>query len=202
MQKGLASFYVTSGKQRRNSALTSRCYTREAMKSPPPAPSGCSVRPAEGRDLPAINEIYNDAVLNSAATFDTEPATLEERRQWLVERSRPYAVFVAEREGEVVGWASIGPFRAKPAYRFSVEDTVYVREDVRGDGVGSLLLRRLLKAAAENGFHTVIARIAAPNPVSERLHRRLGFRRVGVEREVGYKFERWLDVVVMQKVLA
>ena len=102
----------------------------------------------------------------------------------------------------MVGWAAIKPFASKPAYRFTAENTAYVRADMRGKGIGKALLGRLLEVAAENGFRTVIARIAAPNPASVRLHRRFGFRRVGVEREVGRKFDRWLDVVVMQKALA
>ncbi len=161
-----------------------------------------AVRAAEDGDLPAIADIYNDAVLNSTATFDTEPATLAESEQWLRDRSHPYAVLVAEGGGEMVGWAALKAFASKPAYRFTAENTVYVRADMRGKGVGNALLGRLLEAAAENGFRTVIARIAAPNPASVRLHRRFGFRRVGVEREVGRKFGRWLDVVVMQKALA
>ena len=161
-----------------------------------------TVRAAEDSDLPAIADIYNDAVLNSTATFDTEPSTPAEFEQWLRDRSHPYAVLVAEGGGEVVGWAAIKPFASKPAYRFTAENTVYVRADRRGKGVGKALLGRLLETAAENGFRTVIARIAAPNPASVRLHRRFGFRRVGVEREVGRKFDRWLDVVVMQKALA
>ncbi len=101
----------------------------------------------------------------------------------------------------MVGWAALKAFASKPAYRFTAENTVYVRADMRARGVGKALMGRLLEVAAENSFRTVIARIAAPNPASVRLHRRLGFRRVGVEREVGRKFERWLDVVVMQKLL-
>ncbi|MCH7997918.1 MAG: N-acetyltransferase [Chloroflexi bacterium] len=161
-----------------------------------------TVRAAEDGDLSAIADTYNDAVLNSTATFDTEPATPAEFEQWLRDRSHPYAVLVAEGGGEVVGWAALKPFASKPAYRFTAENTVYVRADMRGKDVGKALLGRLLEAAAENGFRTVIARIAAPNPASVRLHRRFGFRRVGVEREVGRKFGRWLDVVVMQKALA
>ncbi len=172
------------------------------MKSQSSASDASVIRPADAADLPAIAEIYNDAVLNSTATFDTEPATLEETEQWLRDRSHPYAVLVAARGDEVVGWAALKAFASKPAYRFTVENTVYVRTDMQGGGIGALLLARLLEVAADNGFHVVIARIAEGNPTSERLHRRLGFRRVGVEREVGRKFERWLGVVVMQKVLA
>ncbi len=172
------------------------------MEVRPSKPSVYTVRAAGDGDLPAIADIYNDAVLNSTATFDTEPATPAEFKQWLRDRSHPYAVLVAEGGGEVVGWAALRAFASKPAYRFTAENTVYVRADMRGKGVGKALLGRLLEAAAENGFRTVIARIAAPNPASVRLHRRFGFRRVGVEREVGRKFGRWLDVVVMQKALA
>ena len=161
-----------------------------------------TVRVAEDGDLPAIADIYNDAVLNSTATFDTEPTTLEGQQRWLGEHRHPYAVLVAEQADEVVGGAALKAFASKPAYRFTAENTVYVRAEMRGKGVGKTLLGRLLEAAAENGFRTVIARIAAPNPASVRLHRRFGFRRVGVEREVGRKFGRWLDVVVMQKALA
>ena len=172
------------------------------MEVRPSESSVYTVRAVEDSDLPAIADIYNDAVLNSTATFDTDPATPAEFEQWLRDRSHPYAVLVAEGGGQVVGWAALKPFASKPAYRFTAENTVYVRADMRGWGVGKALLGRLLEVAAENGFRTVIARIAAPNPVSIRLHRRFGFRRVGVEREVGRKFGRWLDVVVMQKALA
>ena len=172
------------------------------MKSLSPASDACVIRPAYAADLPAIGEIYNGAVLHSTATFDVEPWTEDEQGRWLQQHGHPYAVLVADQKGEVMGWASLGPYRSKAAYRFTAEDSVYVRSDVQGGGIGALLLARLLEVAADNGFHAVIARIVDGNPTSERLHRRLGFRRVGVEREVGRKFERWLDVVVMQKLLA
>ena len=161
-----------------------------------------TVRRAEASDLAAIAGIYDDAVLNSTATFDVEPWTEAERGRWLRGHSHPYTILVAINGDELVGWASLSPFRSKSAYRLTVEDTVYVRANMQTKGIGRLLLGRLLEVAAENGFRTVIARIAAGNPASEQLHRRFGFRRVGVEREVGYKFNRWLDVVVMQKMLA
>jgi phosphinothricin acetyltransferase len=172
------------------------------MKSLSSASDACVIRPADAADLPAIAEIYNDAVLHSTATFDTQPWTKDVQARWLQQHGHPYAVLVDDQKGEVMGWASLGPYRPKVAYRLTVEDSVYVRSDVQGGGIGALLLARLLEVAADNGFHAVIARIVDGNPTSERLHRRLGFRRVGVEREVGRKFERWLDVVVMQKVLA
>ncbi len=172
------------------------------MKSLSPASDACVIRPADAADLAAIAEIYNDAVLHSTATFDVEPWTEDEQARWLQQHGHPYAVLVADQKGEVMGWASLGPYRPKAAYSFTAEDSVYVRSDVQGGGIGALLLARLLEVAADNGFHAVIARIAEVNPTSERLHRRLSVRRVGVEREVGRKFERWLDVVVMQRMLA
>lgn len=161
----------------------------------------CTIRPAEDADLPAIADIYNDAILNSTATFDTEPKSLEERRAWLRGFAHPYTLIVAERAGEVLGWAGLRPFRPKPAYRYTAEDSVYVRPDAAGNGIGKLLLQRLLETSIENGFHAVIAGIALPNEASERLHASLGFERVGVEREVGFKFERWIDVLLMQRLL-
>ena len=172
------------------------------MNPQQPVSPTIAVRPAEAADLPAIADIYNDSVLNSTTTFDTEPWTAEAQGGWLRDHSRPYAALVAVHGSEVVGWASLSPFRAKPAYRFTAEDSVYVRAGLQGDGIGARLLARLLEVAAENGFRTVIARIADENPASVRLHRRFGFRRVGVERDVGYKLGRWLDVLVMQKMLA
>ncbi len=159
------------------------------------------VRPATEDDLPAILDIYNDAILNTTATFDTEPQTLEEKRQWLCETSYPYVVLVAERGGQIVGWASLRRFRPKTAYRYTGENSVYVRRDCHAEGIGTALMRTLLEEAAENGFHTIIAGIAGDNPASVQLHRRFGFEVVGVEREVGYKFERWIDVTWMQKML-
>jgi len=172
------------------------------MEPQPPLSPTIAVRPAEAADLPAIAAIYNDFVVNATATFDTKPWTRKAQSRWLGEHGHPYAVLVAVHRDEVVGWASLSPFHTKPAYRFTGEDSVYVRAGLEGDGIGAQLLARLLEVAAENGFRTVIARIAGENPASVRLHRRFGFRRVGVEREVGYKLARWLDVLVMQKMLA
>jgi phosphinothricin acetyltransferase len=160
-----------------------------------------TVREATEVDVPAILEIYNDAILNTIATFDTEPQTLDEKIEWFRETTHPYVVLVADRGGEVVGWASLRRFRQKAAYRYTAENSVYVRKDCFGDGVGTALMRRLVDLGAANGFHTIIAGIAGENPASVRLHERMGFEVVGTEREVGYKFERWVDVTWMQKIL-
>lgn len=160
------------------------------------------IRRAEEDDLAAILGIYNDAVLNSSATFDVEPLTSDAHRRWFEEASaHPYAVLVAERGGEVLAWGCLHRFDPKPGYRFTTEDSVYVRAGDRGQGIGKAVLEGLIETATANGFRTVIARVTADNPVSVQLHRRLGFRTVGVERNVGYKFGRWLDVVMMQRPL-
>ena len=160
-----------------------------------------TVRDATEADVPAILEIYNEAILNSTATFDIEPQTLEERLQWFRETKPPHCVTVAEDAGAVIGWGCLRSYRPKVAYRFTAEDSVYVHEDHRGRGVGALLLADLIGRAKKGGFHSVMAGIAEGNPVSEALHRRFGFVEAGRDREVGYKFERWLDVVWMQLML-
>jgi len=159
------------------------------------------IRPATEDDVPAILDIYNEAIVNTVATFDTEPQTLEEKLAWFRETAHPYVVVVAERDGEVVGWASLRRFRAKAAYRYTAENSVYVRNDYHGEGTGTALMRELVDLGAASWFHTIIAGIAGENPASVRLHERFGFETVGVEREVGYKFERWIDVTWMQKML-
>lgn len=162
---------------------------------------GVTVRPATEADLEAIRAIYNAEVLGSTATFDEEPRDAEAQRRWLEAHQHPYAALVAEADGAVLGWGALSPFGARAAYRFTAEDSVYVHADARGRGVGTVLLRELLRAGRERGFRTVVARITAENGASIRLHERCGFVVVGVEREVGYKFGRWLDVVVMQRRL-
>ncbi len=159
------------------------------------------VRSATETDVPAILDIYNEAILHSTATFDIEPKTLEERLQWFRETKHPHCVIVAEEDGQVVGWGSLRSYRPKVAYRFTAENSVYVHEDHRGRGIGALLLGELIERAKESGFHTLMAGVTEGNPVSEALHKRFGFVEAGRDRQVGYKFERWLDVVWMQLML-
>lgn len=159
------------------------------------------VRPASGRDLAAINEIYNDAVLNTTATFDVEPRDEEAARAWYLAHGPAYPLLVAERGRTIVGWSSLSPYAPRPAYRFTVEDSVYVHRDCRGQGVGRVLLASLLEAAVALGYHSVIAKIADGNEPSLALHRRAGFAPVGTLRAVGWKFGRWLDVEILQLLL-
>jgi phosphinothricin acetyltransferase len=159
------------------------------------------IRPAHLDDAEAIRTIYNLEVEGSTATFDLVPRTLDDQRAWLADRSGAWTTLVAEDAGAVVGFAALSPYKDRPAYRTTVEDSVYVRHDQRGTGVGRQLLERLLDTAAAHGFHAVMARIEAGGASSRELHARCGFQLVGIEREVGRKFNRWLDVALMQCLL-
>jgi phosphinothricin acetyltransferase len=159
------------------------------------------IRLARRDDSEAIRQIYNLEVSTSTVTFDLVPRTAHDQVQWLEARSGAHAVIVAEVDGEVIGFASLSPFRDRPAYNSTVENSVYVRSDHRGTGVGGALLEELVTLAAQHGFHTVIARIVGGHDASIALHKRHGFQEVGLEREVGRKFGKWLDVMVMQRLL-
>jgi L-amino acid N-acyltransferase YncA len=159
------------------------------------------LRLARPDDAEATRTIYNTEVTGSTVTFDLVPRSLEEQRDWIEARSGAMAVVVAETAGEVVGFAALSRYRSRPAYSTTVEDSVYVRHDQRGSGVGRALLAEVVDVAAARGFHTMMARIVGGHDASISLHRSLGFELVGVEKEVGRKFGRWLDVVLMQRML-
>ncbi len=158
------------------------------------------IRPAVLGDVPAILEIYNEAVLNTTASYDYEPTTLAARIQWFAEHERDgYPMFVALNEGgRVVGWASLSRYHARPGYRFTTENSVYVAADQRGRGIGRLLLAESVEAAKRKGLHAIIAAIDADNQASLRLHEGFGFEKVGHFKRVGYKFDRWLDVAYLE----
>lgn len=164
-----------------------------------------TLRPATAADAGQIREIYNWEVVNAAATFDLVPRTLDEQLQWQAVRSGAFTALVAvdpaDPVGEVVGFGALSPYKERAAYRTSVEDSVYVRRDRLGEGIGRLILDGLLTQASQSGFHAVFARINATGEASIALHGRCGFEVVGTEREVGRKFNRWHDVVLMQKLL-
>lgn len=161
-----------------------------------------SIRLVERRDAEAIRAIYNTEVLGSTVTFDMVPRTLDEQVAWIDEHSGGHpAVVAVSDDGQVVGFGSLSPWRDRPAYSGSVEDSVYVHRDHRGRGIGRLLLEELIRLGADHGFHTILARIVGGHEASIALHAACGFEQVGVEREVGRKFKQWLDVVVMQRML-
>lgn len=156
------------------------------------------LRLAEERDAEAIRQIYNVEVLTSTVTFDLRPRDEAEQRDWMEAHSGVYPVVVAVIDGEVVGFACLSPYRPRPAYSTSAEDSVYVAGAHRGAGIGKALLAEVVRLAGVHGFHAVIARIVGDHEASIGLHRALGFELVGIEREIGRKFGRWLDVALMQ----
>ena len=156
----------------------------------------------ERRDAEAVRDIYNVEVAESTVTFDLVPRSVADQLAWIDEHSGGHPAIVAVDDDEtVVGFASLTPYRPRPAYATTVEDSVYVRRDQRGAGVGRLLLADLVDLARDHGFHSAIARIVGGHDASIALHRACGFEQIGIEREVGRKFGKWLDVVLMQKLL-
>jgi phosphinothricin acetyltransferase len=152
-------------------------------------------------DAEAIRQIYNLEVTTSTVTFDLVPRTLPQQEEWLAKRSGAHAVLVAEDADEIIGFASLSPYRDRAAYATTVEDSVYVARSHQGQGVGKRLLGDLVGLAEQHGFHSMMARIVGGHDASINLHRSVGFTVVGVEHEVGRKFNQWLDVVLMQRML-
>ena len=162
------------------------------------------IRDAAEADLPGILTIYNEVIRTSSAVYTEQEATLDDRRAWLAARAAmgyPVLVAAAPVDGSVLGYSTFGDFRPWPGYRHTVEHSVYVHADARGRGLGAALIQPLFDRAASLGKHVMVAGIDAANPASIRLHERLGFERVGLLREVGVKFGRWLDLVFMQRFL-
>ncbi|HUP69341.1 MAG TPA: GNAT family N-acetyltransferase [Acidimicrobiales bacterium] len=160
------------------------------------------VRPASPADAEAIRLIYNREVTTSTVTFDLVPRTLEDQHEWLDAHAGAHPAVVAASLGVVVGFGSLSPYRDRPAYATTVEDSVYVRHDQRGQGVGRLVLEELVRLGRAHGFHAMMARVVGGHEASINLHRACGFELVGVEREVGRKLGRWLDVVLMQRLIS
>ena len=158
-----------------------------------------SIRPAEHADLAAITEIYNEAGVGTTASYDLEPVTLESRRAWFEQRTaRGFPTVVAEQDGRVVGYAAYGSFRDKAGYDYTVEHSVYVHRDVRQSGVGRTLMTELISHAQTHGVHVMLGVLDGDNSASLAFHRTLGFVEVGRMPQVGRKFGRWLDVVLVQ----
>lgn len=157
------------------------------------------VRAATLADAEAIRAIYNYEVQHTTATFDLVTRSLADQKAWLRDRSGAFSALVAlDAEGTVRGFAALSPYKDRAAYRTTVEDSVYVDRTAQGRGIGKLLLHALLNVAEAHGFHAVMARIEATGMASRGLHQACGFQLVGIEREVGRKFGRWLDTAVMQ----
>lgn len=167
------------------------------------APPSVLIRPSHDNDLPAIADIYGQAALKGTGTFELEPPSLDEmtrRRQDVLSKSLPW--LVAERGGVVLGYAYANHFRPRLAYRFCVEDSIYLHADARGQGVGTLLLAELMARSEAAGARQMLAVIGdSANLGSIGVHRRCGFADAGTLKSAGWKFGRWLDVVLMQRPL-
>ncbi|MDF0528336.1 GNAT family N-acetyltransferase [Tsukamurella sp. 8F] len=160
------------------------------------------IRDATENDLPAILAIYNDAVADSTAIWTDERSDLAGRHRWLEERTAAgFPVLVAIVDDAVAGYATFGPYRAKSGYRHTVENSVYVSENFYRRGIAEALMRALIERAEASDVHVIVAAIEASNLASVALHRKLEFRVVGQMPEVGVKFGRWLDLVLMQRIL-
>lgn len=167
---------------------------------PEPAPP-VAVRPARADDAPAIARIYNEGIADRVATLETEERSAEERAAWLADRDGRHPVLVAERDGAVLGWGSLNPFNPRPAYRHVADFSVYVAREARGSGVGGALLGTLIDTARHLGYHKLVLAAFPWNEAGLRLYRRFGFREVGTYREQGWLDGRWVDVVVMERLL-
>jgi L-amino acid N-acyltransferase len=161
------------------------------------------VRDAVERDLAAILDIYNDVIATSTAIYRDTPATLDDRLAWWRAKREPgFPTLVADDDGAVIGFASFGDFRSWPGYRFTVEHSVHVHRNHRGRGIGTALMHPLIERAASLGKHVMIAGVDAENVGSIAFHERLGFEPVAHFRQVGFKFDRWLDLVFLQRFLS
>ena len=161
------------------------------------------VRSATKDDLLQILAIYNEVILNTTAVYSYAPHTLEMREAWFKERTEnkfPVLVAVTE-ENKVTGFCTYGHFRAWPAYKFTVESSVHIHTDFRGKGIAKQLMQVLIELAKTNGIHAMMAGIDADNRGSILLHKKLGFEIVGTLKEVGFKFDRWLDLTFMELIV-
>lgn len=157
------------------------------------------IREATPEDLEEILNIYNDAIINTTAVYSYKPQTLEDRQAWFEQKKdEGYPILVFERDNKVAGFATFGPFRAWPAYKYSIEHSVYVNKEYRKKGIGTALIKELISIATEKEYKTFIAGIDAANDKSIALHKSLGFVHSGTIKKAGYKFNRWLDLAFFQ----
>jgi len=158
------------------------------------------IRKATLKDLKEITKIYNEAILNSVATFDTEIKSLQEQKIWFENHGSKNPILVAEQNGLVVGWASLSKWSDRCAYSDTAEISVYVKEKYQGKGIGKKLMQSIIIEGEKVGLHAIIARITQGNKLSIHLHEKFGFEHIGVMKEVGQKFGKRLDVYLMEKI--
>lgn len=157
------------------------------------------IRSAVENDLFGIQEIYNDAILNTNAVYTYRIQNLQERKSWFNKKKEDnFPVLVFEEKNKVIGFATFGPFRAWPAYKYTIEHSVYVHKEHRNYGVGTALVKQIIKKADEREFATLVAGIDASNEKSIRMHEKLGFQYCGIIKRAGFKFGQWLDLAFYQ----
>ena len=161
-----------------------------------------NIRTATEQDLPAMLEIYNDIIINTTAVWQYDTHTLEMRKEWFkTKQEQGFPVFVAEENGTIVGFSTYGSFRAWQGYKHTVENSVYVASNQRGKGIGKLLMQPLIQAAQQQGIHAIVAGIDAENEVSIKLHQQFGFVEVAHFKEVGWKFNKWMDLKFLELIV-
>ena len=161
-----------------------------------------NVRHATENDVPAMLEIYNEIILNTTAVWHNEPHTLQMRQEWFaLKQEQGYPVFVAEQNSVLTGFSTIGPFRPWVGYRFTVENSVYVSAENRGNGIAKLLMPPIIEAARQLKLHAIVAGIEATNEASIALHNKFGFIEVAHFKEVGFKFNRWMDLKFLELIV-
>ena len=159
------------------------------------------IRLATEADLGAINDIYNHYVIHSTCTYQEQPESLDSRIRWFQQHDKTHPVIVAVEAGQVVGWGSLSVYHPRSAYRRTVEDSIYIHHQHHRRGIGSRLLQELIAAARQLGYHALIAGADTEQAGSLALHAKFGFETIGRFRQVGFKFDRWLDVIYMELIL-
>jgi len=158
------------------------------------------IRKAKFEDLPGITSIYNDAIKHTIATFDTKIKTLEEQKVWFGQHGLKNPIIVAEEKNDIVGWAALSKWSDRCAYSDTAEISAYVKDNFQRKGIGKKLIKEIVKEGEKAGLHLLIARITDNNPVSIHLHESVGFSKIGVMKECGFKFGKRLNVVLMQRL--
>ncbi len=161
-----------------------------------------TIQTAKEEDIPTLLEIYNDIIIHTTAVWHEEPHTLAMRQEWFaMKKEQGFPIFTAVENGKVIGFSTIGPFRPWFGYRFTVENSVYVASDSRGKSVAKLLMQPLIDAAKELNLHAIVAGIEATNEASIALHEKFGFVEVAHFKEVGFKFNRWMDLKFLELII-
>jgi L-amino acid N-acyltransferase YncA len=170
------------------------------MKQPTDT-SGITLRPGQESDATGIAAILNHYIEHTTATFFTEPVTAEDRYNWITRRRPEHTLWVADLQGQPVGWAALSDHKPRGGYRHTVENSIYLHPAHVGRGLGRRLLNRVLEDARNAGFHLIVAGACSESQASIALHEGAGYERVGHFKEIGRKFDRWLDVIYLQKIL-